>query len=119
MPKYCTISGHNNLQQRRGQNESSNRKWMLHTIRTGSSILPLENDGPSDDLQEQGNATKNGNCNDVSHCPFMIDAQYLHAFEDVDNAQDDDRVSHQVMIDVPNKSILVILARPQKQCKDL
>lgn len=81
--------------------------------------LPFENYGPGDDLQDQCHASQNTDCHNVPCPPFLVNCQYVQAFEDIDDAKDDHSVSNGVMVDVPVESVFVILVWPQKQCKNL
>lgn len=83
---------------------------MFHAI-VGFWVVrfPLESNDPGNNLQKQGDSGQNADCNDVSHSPFVIDTQDLEAFKDVGDAQGDDSVSDQVMVDIPIESVFMIL----------
>lgn len=82
-------------------------------------LPPLQDDAPGDHLQDHGDAAEDADGDDVRRLPLLLHAQDVHALEDVDDAQDEDRVAHRVVVHVPVHPQLVLLLGPQEQRKDL
>lgn len=85
----------------------------------GATPLPLQNNIPCITLQQHSiEAQGNQNAN-ICFLPLLLWFENVEAFKDVDDAKDDDKVSNWVMVNVPVKSVLVILIGPQEQGKHL
>lgn len=106
--------------------KESHRQRQVAVVVGGAAVVglvlrlpPLQDDAPGDHLQRHRDAAQDADGDDVPRLPLLLHVQDAHALEDVDDAQDDDGVAHRVVVHVPVHAQLVILLRPQKQCKDL
>ena len=83
------------------------------------SRFSLEDNDPSNSFQEQSNASQSSNHSDISSLVSMLWVQDAKTFENIDDSKDKDRVSTSMVVNIPKKSQLVVLPRPQQHRKHL
>lgn len=85
----------------------------------GFATLSLQHNNPCEHFQQQCNHSQYSDHYNVSWFPFLLRAQNVKASENVENSKDNDGISKAMVVDIPEKSILVILFWPEEQCKNL
>lgn len=71
---------------------------------------------PGDELQHNGYEAQDDKNSDVDSFPLVF-TQQINAFKDVDDGQDDDRITEGVMHHIPERSCLGLWLGPQKYGK--
>lgn len=74
--------------------------------------FPLQNDNPCEDLESGSKSSETYQDPDVGPLPFVVRIQDSESLENVDDAEDYDGVSDEMVVDVPVESQLVLLLRP-------
>lgn len=113
------------------------RKWRNREIRSGDGRrrllagfgveglgglvgrFSLQDDNPSEGFQDDSDGTDHGDDANIGRLPFVVGVEHVDAFEDVDDAKDEDWVSHAMVVYVPILSVFVVLLWSQEKCRHL